>query len=419
VQGVEAVVFPGDIASNGRVAELERFAETWEKVFPKGIAADGRRVERVIVSGNHDIFTDEVRLAWERVLGEKWERIFIKKVKGVAFVCLQHGRQGPGEKTLDWYRDHTNELKQLPVFVHVQHAHPRQTCHGDFAVDGRAVDDGWTTRALAGFPNAIVLSGHSHIPLTDERSVWQGGFTSVGCGCSGVIVPTGLGHLRANAGMPGAKGRARLQPPALMYGSDHPYPKPGDLKVPRETEPTMQDGRAGMLIDLYADRMLIQRRSFYFDEPIGPDWVVPLPAKAGGLFDPAVRAKAFDAPQFSSGARVIVERFEKAPKEAGEDWRGKKPCVRISFPCACDPKGGKVFDYEVVAFEGEKRLFSRILFSRGFHLPEPRSHIPGYCLLAPEELPSGKRVVFTVTPRNEFGAAGHPISSEPFSQDQR
>jgi len=78
VQGVEAVVFPGDIASNGRVAELERFAETWEKVFPKGVAADGRRVERVIVSGNHDIFTDEVRLAWERVLGEKWERILKK-----------------------------------------------------------------------------------------------------------------------------------------------------------------------------------------------------------------------------------------------------------------------------------------------------------------------------------------------------
>ena len=410
-QGVEAVVFPGDIANNGRVAELERFAAVWEKVFPAGAAADGRRVERVIVSGNHDLFTDEVRLNWERVLGEKWERIWKREVKGVTFVCAQHGRQGPGREIGAWFREQRAALKDLPAFVYVQHAHPRNTCHGAFAIEGRAADEGWSTEALSAFPNAIALSGHSHIPLTDERTVWQGGFTSVGCGCSGVIVPTGLGYNRANGGMPGVKGRARLQPPAFMYGSDAPYTKPGDLKIPRETAPTMQDGRAGMVVDLYADRLVIQRRSFYFDEPVGEDWIVPLPARADGPFDPKIRAAARKPPQFAADATVEVDSFEKAPDEAGEDFRGKRPCIRVSYPCADAQPGARVFDYEVTVLAGGKPVLTRELFARGFHLPEHRSHLGGYCLFAPNELPTGVPVRFKVTPRDEFGNVGKSIVS--------
>ena len=414
-QGVEAVVFPGDIANNGRLAELERFAATWEKVFPSFTAADGRRVERIVVSGNHDLFTDEVRLNWERVLGEKWERILKREVKGVTFVCAQHGRQGPGREIGAWFRDNRESLKSLPAFVYVQHAHPRNTCHGAFAIEGRAADEGWSTETLSAFPNAIALSGHSHIPLTDERTVWQGGFTSVGCGCSGVIVPTGLGYRRANGGMPGAKGRARLQPPAFMYGSDAPQTKPGDLKIPRETAPTMQDGRAGMVIDLYDDHMVVRRRSFFFDEPVGPDWTVPLPARAGGPFDPKVRAAARKPPQFAADAVVEAVYFETAPAEAGDDYRGKRPCVRVSYPCADAQTGARVFDYALTAFADGKQVLTRELFARGFHLPERRSHLGGYCLLAPEDLPQGVPVTFQIIPRDEFGNAGRAIASGAFT----
>lgn len=415
-QGVEAVVFPGDIANNGRVAELERFAATWEKVFPNFTAADGRRVERVVVSGNHDLFTDEVRLNWERILGEKWERIWKREVKGITFVCAQHGRQGPGREIGAWFRGQKESLKDLPAFIYVQHAHPRNTCHGEFAIEGRAADEGWSTAALAEFPNAIALSGHSHIALTDERMVWQSGFTSIGCGCSGVIVPTGLGYRRANGGMPGVKGRARLQPPAFVYGSDAPYPKPGDLKIPRETVPTMQDGRAGLVIDLYDDRLVLHRRSFFFDEPVGEDWTVPLPASVGGPFDFTVRAAKRRAPQFAAAAEVKVESFAKAPEEAGDDYRGKKPCIRISYPCANAEKDGRVFDYAVTAIAEDKRLFTRELIARDFHLPKRRAGLGGYCLLEPESVPMGQKIVFEVVPRDEFGTAGRAIRSKPFER---
>jgi 3',5'-cyclic AMP phosphodiesterase CpdA len=53
-QGVDAVAVVGDIADRGIVAEMEAFAATWFKVFPNDRAPDGRRVERIVLYGNHD-----------------------------------------------------------------------------------------------------------------------------------------------------------------------------------------------------------------------------------------------------------------------------------------------------------------------------------------------------------------------------
>ena len=41
-------------------------------------------------------------------------------------------------------------------------------------------DKGIATKTLSNYPNAIAFSGHSHYSLTDERSIWQGAFTSIG-----------------------------------------------------------------------------------------------------------------------------------------------------------------------------------------------------------------------------------------------
>lgn len=46
--------------------------------------------------------------------------------------------------------------------------------------------DYWATRALtetlAKYPQAVTFGGHLHFPLHDPRSIWQGAFTSFGCG---------------------------------------------------------------------------------------------------------------------------------------------------------------------------------------------------------------------------------------------
>ena len=48
---VDAVLCPGDIAHSGHIGELEAFAEVWHRVFP----GNGKRVELMISTGNHDV----------------------------------------------------------------------------------------------------------------------------------------------------------------------------------------------------------------------------------------------------------------------------------------------------------------------------------------------------------------------------
>ena len=53
-QKVDAVMVAGDLADTGLVKELEAVAAAWWKVFPDSKAPDGRHVERVFITGNHD-----------------------------------------------------------------------------------------------------------------------------------------------------------------------------------------------------------------------------------------------------------------------------------------------------------------------------------------------------------------------------
>ena len=96
-KNVDAVLCPGDIAHSGLIGELEKFAAVWHKVFPGGRAADGRKVELMISTGNHDVdawggrwnkFSEEQMLAqrfcykdnpektWQRLFGQKWEIVW-------------------------------------------------------------------------------------------------------------------------------------------------------------------------------------------------------------------------------------------------------------------------------------------------------------------------------------------------------
>lgn len=52
---VDAVVHCGDMADRGQIVELQAHANVWRKVFPDNRAADGRKVEKLFVMGNHDV----------------------------------------------------------------------------------------------------------------------------------------------------------------------------------------------------------------------------------------------------------------------------------------------------------------------------------------------------------------------------
>jgi hypothetical protein len=85
----------------------------------------------------------------------------------------------------------------------------------------------------------------------------------------------------------------------------------------------------------------------------------------------------------------------------------------VTFPRAKTVKGSRVFDYTVVA-EGADAIncvppVTRKLIAAGFAYPEEYADIPGECLFSAKELPVGKPIRFTVTPRDCFGLAGKPL----------
>ena len=379
-QGVDAVIVCGDMADRSLVVELEAVAAAWFGVFPNDRAPDGRKVERVFVTGNHDweghtygklvsgMYPDEAVRAtkvlrtdlpghWKRIWGEDYETLFRKDVKGYAFIG--HHWVGPGFSCLPPFL-----AKQRPTldpdrpFFYVQHALPKGTVNGDWAC---GQDCGMTTKCLSAFPNAVAFSGHSHYSLTDERTIWQGSFTSIG----------------ASSLRYGYAGCEEFRNEKLMN-------RPLDFQ-----------NRQGMLVDVYDDCIVYGRREFLSGLALGDDWVQPLGTGARP-FAFAERARAFGAPEFSASAVPTV-----ACKGAS---------LVVSIPQALGTSS-RAYRYDVELVGSGNSVRKRVL-SADFALPigHPRAKIPTSCPFGAEEIPSGCRCV-RVTPVSCFGVCGHPAET--------
>ena len=407
-QGVDAVVFPGDMIHSGIVSEMEIFAKVWHLVFPGGRGSDGRTVEKVLVTGNHEIAMWQARIdhlgqrewdekeglalrieeTWERLFGEKYEKVFMKKIKGVTFVGAQfHSCKPPVE---EFFRDHADDLPKDRPFFYVQHAHPANTCYG-FAKT--ACDHGESTRALSPFPWAIALTGHSHTPLTDDRSVWQGAFTSIGCGSAW------------NAGDNYPEG----------HDNATQFNKPQYSNARMESVWKFRDGydsgRSCMLVDVYPDHLDIARRSIDFAEPLGPDWRVPLPAMPGGPFDFARGARETKPPEFEKDAYITFFpgwKYALHPK-IGRRLRDK-PYVGLMFPTATAGEG-RVYDYVVEASVGGKTLAVSKLLTESQPFPPRLMQVGEACLFGRDELAEGVDIDIAITPRNCYGVSGRPLKT--------
>jgi len=63
-----------------------------------------------------------------------------------------------------------------PIFV-FQHEPPQKTVVGN-----DVLGDLKLTALLSNYPQVIDFSGHSHLPISDSRSIWQGSFTALNAG---------------------------------------------------------------------------------------------------------------------------------------------------------------------------------------------------------------------------------------------
>ena len=407
---VDAVLCPGDIAHSGLIGDLEKFANIWRKVFPDGKGPDGAAVELMISTGNHDVdawsgrwkgfseeqmdaqcfnWKDNPQKTWRRLFGQEWRLVWRREVKGYTFIGAQWSSLKPpiGE----YLREHAAGLSGAKPFFYCQHAHPKGTCHGEYSLGD---DKGESTLALSAFPNAVAITGHSHCAISDERTVWQGSFTSIGAGC----IHEGAGGFDYDNVTAGWHPSYRKK---FMASMADPDSWGGDAK-----------GGGCEIIEVFDDRLVVHRQSVAFARPVGPAFVVPLPACAGGPLDFARRASHRAAPQFADDARMDMRFCAEGHRLEGVAHNGE-PCIYVTFPRARTVDGSRVFDYTVeAAWDGAQAPVVRRLIAAGFAYPEENADIPGECLFAVGELPAGKNVRFAVTPRDCFGIAGRALCGE-------
>ena len=400
---VDAVVIAGDMADTGKMSELDRVGQVWREVFPDSKGLDGARVEPVFVYGNHDRLAWKWPLrgaaakdpekvaaarkgaiggreaeAWKRAFGLEWQPVYSVKVKGYTFLCAHWGY----EKDIPAYAAaHAAELDlhgARPFFC-VQHPHPKGTL---FSYWGKGAEDGGQlTEFLKDYPNAVSFSGHSHMGLTDDRSVWQGAFTAVNtCTLLQISTPYGGEWQCVNS-------------------------RRKDTSLARHMGATSRKGRQGMVMDVWPDRLEIERREFALGEVAGPVRTVPVPANpANPAYGYAAQAARTVAPKFPVGAAVYARR------QRGPNTKGKlEDQVVVEFPSAVTAgEKGRVLLYEIAALvEGREVGTWRLAQELHFH-PLGRVQTSSRLVIGADEVPAGA-VTFRVTPVGFFHK-GEPIT---------
>ena len=406
-QGADAVIAAGDLCNFGVTDEMQAFADTWFDVFPDDRAPDGRKVERVFVYGNHDVSLPMARRAckndknemkkraialdragcWKRIFKEEFSDVYRKTVKGYDFIGAHWngGLKGFDDsfcKGLEAFYDKIGpSLDKSKPFFHVQHPHPKGTCHGE-SVWGQ--DDGVSTKVLSRHPNAVSFSGHSHNSLLDERAIWQGAFTSVGTATASHI---GLSCLK----------------PGVESGFENyrTYGKTAEAKEVAERAKVMpmmdrSQGRQAQVVRVYDDRIVFSRYDLYDQKPLAEDLVMPLDTAKTKPFAFAPRCEAAKQPQFPEGAKVTVSICEA--NRRGDAKKAKKTkAALISVPAAnAEPSARGVY-YKVVAECGAEKLTVSVIHdSFRFRAGDRRSELPLKCRIALDRLPKGD-VTFKVT----------------------
>lgn len=437
---VDAVLIAGDLVTWNRYSEFKLMAETWFKVFPGDRRSDGVKIERLFVTGNHDVdgfayggakyrslaeakkdgFFFHREEYWREFFHEDYRPVSVKTVKGYRFVLrnwisvLNLDKNCPPLAKEAGCRTEPNptegflaslDLPKDRPFFYVQHEAPKDTVNATWLVKGARwgsdnCDDGTSTRFLSRYPNVIAFSGHSHNSLTDEMSIWQGAFTAVNCSCNCGFVFTAPGRENGWCGDD--------------FNRDPPFEMaPIDIYAVNQ----------GMVMEVFDDAVVLERHEFRHGRRLGPDWVIPTGSDARKPYTIENRAKAAKRPAFPAKAEVKVWQGEGYGRNAAGTGIAKEKHAQIfvSFPPVRTTEGSptRAWDYsvraELVAGDVVKTLSERHVFSEGAFFAEEDEPQSVVCAFNRKDVPAKscvrQKVRFVVTPRSCWGVEGEPISS--------
>lgn len=388
-RNVDAVMHCGDMADQGLVSEMQWHADAWRKVFPGDRTADGHKVERLFVTGNHEVeggdhfrvkreYPDAAERArrclmtdlpanWRRIWGEPYEDVWHKVVKGYHFLGRNFGEENKAKFAAllaDVAARHSLSCSSKPFFI-VSHTGYGGSWNRDYRASIRG-----------NLKNAVAFFGHHHWSVANWNRIYFDvieDFPELQCPpCSCCF----------NAGLRDAD--SYIVPVRLEDSED------------------VGMGRQGFVVSIYDDMVVFERRDFNIPGgSLGSDWVMPL--NSGTAKHPLSREelkKSIGKPQFKKNVELKIESVKL---ESGGD------AVRVSIPLADGNPDSRVYAYEVVVAgdEGAPKL-RKAVYAAGCNIAvgtETTLAIPA------NELPQGKTLVVAARPVTSMGTKGDPISA--------
>lgn len=180
-KNLDAVLFAGDITDDGTKFEFVSFMSAVNSVI------DYDETELLTVAADsHDGYCRENNTFdyYEKLING--EKDFHTVINGFHFIGISASkvkgeRYTEGQRT--WLKAQLDSAAKddpaKPIFV-MHHEHVFDTVYGSREIDGWGTD--FFKDIFEEYPQIVHFSGHSHYPLNDPRSIWQGEFTAVGTG---------------------------------------------------------------------------------------------------------------------------------------------------------------------------------------------------------------------------------------------
>ncbi|MBQ2724529.1 MAG: metallophosphoesterase [Clostridia bacterium] len=328
-KALDAVFFAGDFTNYGTLSSMKKFA----KIVAKN--DQDYTITRVSL-GNHEFYNGDVTTTvpnLKEALGYEDDDTHVV-IEGYHFIMVSADGEGNGysAEKQTWLAKELEAAAaddptgKKPIFV-FQHHHITNTVLG--SINWGVTD---LTDILKKYPQVVDFSGHSHFPMNDPRSVWQGDFTALGTGtlsyyeCDLVGVQTANVFPKNNKG---AIGTGRASRDAAQY----------------------------YIVEVDANNAIKVQG---YDLLSGTFMMDPIYFRSVG--DPSkftytdARADAAEAPAFAADAKIDIINLNRMR-------------VAVEFPQA--QGGEQVQNYRVELYQGDSLLKRDYRLACNFYFPAP------------------------------------------------
>ena len=178
--GLDAVLIAGDVTDMGTKIAFNSIKAAVAPVLKEGTQF------LATVSTSHDdrsLGKESLKL-YSQIMEQETD--FHRVINGFHFIGISASTiegEHYSEYQKEWLKEQLDAAvaddPAKPVFV-LQHEHISNTVYGSSDFEGWGMPD--FAEILKDYPQVVDFSGHSHYPINDPRSIWQGEYTALGTG---------------------------------------------------------------------------------------------------------------------------------------------------------------------------------------------------------------------------------------------